>query len=351
MKSIVLVLAFFFIGGTLLPLLRNDYWAVRIFDFPRAQLAALGLAVTGVYLAVWDTASLVDGLVLAALVGGLVYQGYKMFPYTPLAARQVREAAHNDADARFRLLIANVQIDNRDAGPLHKLIAQWDPDLVLTLEPDAWWARQLRALEEAYPHVVKHPLENAYGMMLHARWPLIDPEVRFIVDDDIPSIHTRVELPSGRHFFLHAMHPRPPYPAEDPYSTERDAELLLLGRRIKDRDGPTVVAGDLNDVSWSYTTKLFQEISGLLDPRIGRGTYSTFHADYPILRYPLDHVFHSDHFTLVRLERLPHIGSDHFPVLIELQYDPAAPREQDAPEPDAEAEDQAQREIDRLAEG
>jgi endonuclease/exonuclease/phosphatase (EEP) superfamily protein YafD len=126
--------------------------------------------------------------------------------------------------------------------------------------------------------------------------------------------------------------------------------MLILGHEIEGRDGPTVVGGDLNDVSWSYTTDLFQEISGLLDPRVGRGTYSTFHAEYIIFRYPLDHLFHSDHFKLVRLERLPYIGSDHFPVLVELQYEDGASHEQDAPEADQAARQQAQEEIDKLEE-
>ncbi|WP_181892403.1 endonuclease/exonuclease/phosphatase family protein, partial [Citrobacter portucalensis] len=97
------------------------------------------------------------------------------------------------------------------------------------------------------------------------------------------------------------------------------AELLFVGDQIKDLDESCIVMGDLNDVAWSRTTRLFQRISGLLDPRVGRHYVNTFHADYPSLRWSLDHVFHSTDFALVEMKRLPHMGSDHFPVYVVLQ--------------------------------
>jgi endonuclease/exonuclease/phosphatase (EEP) superfamily protein YafD len=92
-----------------------------------------------------------------------------------------------------------------------------------------------------------------------------------------------------------------------------------VGDQIKDLDESCIVMGDLNDVAWSRTTRLFQRISGLLDPRVGRRYINTFHADYPFLRWSLDHFFHSTDFALVHMQRLPHIGSDHFPIYVVLQ--------------------------------
>jgi len=92
-----------------------------------------------------------------------------------------------------------------------------------------------------------------------------------------------------------------------------------VGDQIKDLDESCIVMGDLNDVAWSRTTRLFQRISGLLDPRVGRKYVNTFHADYKFLRWSLDHLFHSTDFALVHMERLVHIGSDHFPIYVILQ--------------------------------
>ncbi|KPQ28321.1 MAG: hypothetical protein HLUCCX14_11005 [Marinobacter excellens HL-55] len=116
--------------------------------------------------------------------------------------------------------------------------------------------------------------------------------------------------------------------------------MLIIGREVDSRDKPTIVAGDFNDVAWSRTTKLFQKASGLLDPRVGRGMFNTFNARNPLLRWPLDHVFHSNHFKLVRMARGPAWGSNHFPIFIELSLESGAEAEQE--EPDMSHSEEAQ---------
>jgi endonuclease/exonuclease/phosphatase (EEP) superfamily protein YafD len=154
----------------------------------------------------------------------------------------------------------------------------------------------------------------------------------------VPSVFAVLDL-GGEPVVLRGLHPRPPEPLRDQDSTPRDAELVLVGRWVeKQKDGPTIVAGDLNDVAWSATTRLFLRLSGLLDPRMGRGFYSSYNARNPLVRWPLDHLFHSNHFRLVELRRCKDIGSDHFPVLVELSYEPEAPAEQ--PESQAASGDQ-----------
>jgi endonuclease/exonuclease/phosphatase (EEP) superfamily protein YafD len=110
---------------------------------------------------------------------------------------------------------------------------------------------------------------------------LIESEIKFILSDEIPSIHATLTLNAGNIVQLYCLHPKPPSPTEAKDSTLRDAELLIIGDRIKDLDQSCIVMGDLNDVAWSRTTRLFQRISGLLDPRVGRYFMNTFHADYP----------------------------------------------------------------------
>lgn len=332
---------------TVLPFVKSDAWWIRIFDFPRVQTASISVAVLVAYpffVGGYDNARY--GFV-GALVLCVVYQAYRMFPYTPLARKQVQQSRRARRDEQLTLLFANVLQTNRDASRLRALIREADPDIFLTIETDAWWQEQLKEFEQTHPRAVLQPQDNTYGMLFYSRLELVRAEVKFLVQDDIPSIHARVKLASGREVELRCLHPRPPFPTEDERSTERDAELLIVGKEIKGKEDPFVVLGDLNDVAWSRTTALFQHVSGLLDPRTGRGFYNTFHAKYPVIRFPLDHFFHSRHFRIADFRRLGYFGSDHFPVYIALSYEPDAEAEQEKPRADASEQEEARETISK----
>jgi endonuclease/exonuclease/phosphatase (EEP) superfamily protein YafD len=319
--------------ATLLSLSRRTHWIFRMWDFPRVQLAALALIGASAYRARFYRGRRDEDALLALDAATIAWQLYHIKTYTPLVAPTVKRIRDDERDDENRivLLMTNVQMENEHYGKLLETVVRVDPDVVLAVEIDDAWAKALEPLRERYPHYVWHPQNNWYGMVLLSRFELLEPRVDFLVQDDIPSIHTRIRLRSGVEVTLHGLHPRPPEPIRDQPSSPRDAELVVVGRSIgrDEEKPPTIVAGDLNDVAWSPTSELFVRLSGLLDPRAGRGFYNTYNAHNPLLRYPLDHVFHSTHFKLVRVERLPAIGSDHFPILIELQYDAHAPEEQE----------------------
>lgn len=363
--SLVLVFA------TAVPLLHSNVWWIRVFDFPRIQIAVLiGLALTGYAalrlfgpLRAWE-------YVLAVVVGlGLIWQLYSIAPYTTLYPRQMAESRAEDDSNRISLLIFNVLADNREVKALRNLIRDNDPDIILLSESTQWWLEQLGGLEDDYPHTLFQPQENEYGMLLYSRLELENPEIRFLIEPEIPSIRTKVRLRSGTVVTLYGVHPRPPglrppdeekdsgikevkgeedEDGEREDSDMRDAELLSVAKEAKELgDVPIIVAGDFNDVAWSRTTHLFQRIGGLLDPRVGRGLFNTFDTRSRLLRFPLDYVFASRHFLLVELRRLPDIGSDHFPIFVVLDYDPGASVANEEPQPDAGDEQEADEAIDK----
>lgn len=326
---------------TVLPFLKFPVWWIRIGDFPRLQIAVGCVAAAILLFLLVKPLRIWEIVFLSMLVLCAVYQLFRVLPYTPLYPKQVERARENIPGKIIKLLIFNVFIENREYEKFLRLVETVNPDLILLAEPDQAWIEAIAALDEPYPFSVKHPLDNAYGIALFSRLKLENTHLKFIIEDDIPSIHTDVRLASGDLAHLYCLHPRPPIPPENDRSTERDAELIIVGRMIEGTDTPTIIAGDLNDVAWSRTTSLFQKLSNLLDPRIGRGLYSSFHARYPFIRFPLDHVFHSNHFRLYDLKRLPNIGSDHFPIYIALSYESTAEFTQEEPEATPEEEQEA----------
>lgn len=326
---------------TALPVLRAEIWWVRALAFPRLQIAVVLLALLLLDLLLLDTDSLWTWLLVLAAFTCLMRQIWWIWPYTKLHKVEVKRARGCATDRRLRLLSANVLGTNRRAHDFLALVRKNDPDIVLTLESNAWWQEDLDALETGYPFTIKCAQENLYGMHVYSRLPLSETCIDYLVQSDLPSMHACVRLRSGDEVRVHFLHPAPPSPTEAKTTSARDAELVIVARSVAESDAPTIVAGDLNDVAWSSTTRLFRKISGLLDPRVGRGMYNTFHADYPFIRWPLDHLFHSAHFKLRELRRLPPFGSDHFALLSELEYASGNEAAQQAPDPDPADRDRA----------
>jgi endonuclease/exonuclease/phosphatase (EEP) superfamily protein YafD len=321
------------IVATVLPFVRHDAWWIRVFDFPRSQIALLGFIILLLLYWQYDNTRW-QGATAALLTMCTVYQLWELSAYTPLRRVQALPSELNEPERRVRIIAANVLMSNRNVAEYLDLIEEHDPDIVVLAEPDTYWEQCLRAIEQNYPYTIKCPLGNTYGMLLYSRLKLTDEQILFRVQQDIPSFRCFVHLETGDRLELHCLHPRPPQPGSD--TAARDAELVIVGKEVKDSPNPVIVTGDMNDVAWSHTTRLFLRVSALLDPRVGRAFCNTFHAHYPFFRWPLDHLFHSRAFRVVRLVRLKRTASDHFAVLVELSFEPEIRREQERPQADVE---------------
>lgn len=319
MRILTLTLCIIALIATALPLINSNAWWIRIFDFPRMQIAflsLLSLILAYVYL---DYQWKIKLPVLLILAASLLYQLQFVLVYTPLYKTQAKDSNNQNEENSFSLMVVNVRMDNEDKERFHARVKQYDPDILLINEPNQVWAESISKLDNDFPYSIKNPMDNTYGMILLSKLPLSESTVNFLVKDDIPSIFTRINLPSGIKIDFYGVHPEPPRPGNDSY--ERDTELLIIGKKIRERKNPSIVAGDLNDVGWSVTSKLFREYSGLVDPREGRGLFNTYNVSVPLFRYPLDHIFYSKEFGLISLKKLEDIGSDHFPLLIGLNYE------------------------------
>ncbi len=321
---ITLLQSLFWIGvaillvSSVLPVSKVAHGAIRGLAFLREQFFVLSLAMLLIAIIFLEPQQKLYAVSILTFVA-IIHIGY-IIKFTPIWPRQSVDASSQeiaDTDNHITLVAANVKQSNRDFQSLIDLINEEQPDIATALEVDQEWIDALHiGLKDDYPHWVNVPKDNSYGVVLMSKLALAETQVRELLVEHVPSIRTQVQMRSGQLWRLYIVHPEPPVPNHD--TKGRDGEIAMVGIEAGKDTLPSIVTGDLNDVAWSATTRRFQRLSGLLDPRIGRGFYNTFHAGIPLLRWPLDHLFHSAEFRLIRVARLRHIKSDHFPILFSL---------------------------------
>ncbi len=109
------------------------------------------------------------------------------------------------------------------------------------------------------------------------------------------------------------------------------------------------MAGDLNDVAWSYTTRLFIKISELLDPRMGRGFFQYVSCGLPLHamatgpRVPLSPLSFAQYSS-----GLPYYGSDHFPMYVAINYEPREDNDEMQESADEEEKELAESKINAI---
>jgi endonuclease/exonuclease/phosphatase (EEP) superfamily protein YafD len=335
---VALVLAALVALVTGLSEVRAAAWWIRIWDFPRVQILILAVVIlaTG-----WFVAAGQRWLLALLLIPAIGWQAVRIFPYTPLAPTEVRFVAADEVKpgSCFTAMAFNVLQHNRDYARALRLLEREDPDIVLLLETDQAWADALAPFLERYPHRMERPQDNTYGLLFATRLGMTAGEIAELVEPGIPSVFAQLAA-EGREFQYIGLHPRPPQPGRD--TEERDVEIAVAARRAGEARLPTLAMGDFNDVAWSHTSHLFKRIGEYLDPRLGRGTYPTFPAAWPFIRWPLDHLFISREFAVSDMRVLEHVGSDHLPLIAGLCLDAAVAARANDPAPTPDASDKAE---------
>ena len=103
----------------------------------------------------------------------------------------------------------------------------------------------------------------------------------------------------------------------------RDAQLDFAGDWAGSADGAYFVVGDFNATPWSAPFRRMVATGRLRNSQIGFGLQPSFPSTSGVLlRVPIDHLLHSDDLVVTDRRLGPDLGSDHFVLIVDLQYSP-----------------------------
>ena len=220
---------------------------------------------------------------------------------------------------QLRLVSVNVHTANPHIELVLDFLQKVDADVVLLMEVDQRWMDALASLSNRYPEIIAEPRSDNFGIALLNRVAATNSAVIYLGEDEVPTIRTTL-LINGQTVTLLGTHPLPPGSAE--YSRLRNDQLRAIAAKVRESSAPTIVLGDLNATPWSPYFRELLRASGLRNTSQGRGLHGSWPAGLPVGRIPLDHCLVSPSLHVLDRQLGPEVGSDHLPVVIDLQIPP-----------------------------
>ncbi len=230
------------------------------------------------------------------------------------------------SDFDLKLLIANVNTNNRSYEKVLQLIRSETPDLGIFMEVDAAWQTQLDTLSEQLPYSSGMSQPQNLGLLVYSNLPLQDPRVEFFGTERNASVVTQLIL-GDQPITLVATHPFPP--VRPSFFHARNRQLDLITQQLTSIDHRIILAGDLNITMWSpYYWRLVSK-TGLSNTRKGFGILPTWPTPitYSFLpgwittffQIPIDHCLISAGFATTSIKTTGDTGSDHKPLIVTLK--------------------------------
>jgi len=250
-----------------------------------------------------------DGLtrILSMLTAALA--AYHIFvAWTPLTEPDTTKPV-------FRVIQANVNVANPSPSKFLAWVRDEHPDVIVIEEVSPIWEPQLKAVT-GYPYFHVLPSTDSFGMAILSRHPLrvLSPQAPAGRDAAFKTgdIDAVVDW-NGQPVRILATHPMPPI--RNSLGALRDKYLAQSAQSLTTCKGPALLVGDFNATPWSAAAhgirRAGMELSSAAIP-----TWPNMFGVLALI--PIDHVALSPQWAVVSRERGPDIGSDHFPIRVDL---------------------------------
>ena len=306
--SLIIFLTFITIILTITAVFNNLWWRFEYTASFRHQCLFLQLILICLLLALKVKKEILYILITFTLIN--------LIPFLSFYIPQTDKAGEAKT---IKILTANVHIINDKYNLLISLIKNTDPSVIALSETDDKWIDNLAILDKDY-YSIKHPGKYLHGMALYSKYPFTSKEIKYYSYDkklSVPMIFATINV-EGKDFKIITIHPIAP--KDKNCIILRNRHLLEAAEMIKkEKSMPVILAGDLNITPWSYKFSEFLKISGLKDSSKGFGLQPTWPVGNPLLLTPIDHFLISKNLTVIHRYTGPDIGSDHYPVIMEIK--------------------------------
>jgi endonuclease/exonuclease/phosphatase (EEP) superfamily protein YafD len=221
--------------------------------------------------------------------------------------------------ARLKLVHVNVNYKNSSYERLREFAARERPDVMVVQEVTEAWVRELQPLGGELPFALSLPLDKGAGLLLLSRYPFERADLKLPEGDVRPGLLVNIDAAETPVWLL-TVHPRTPLKQKE--FEGRNAVLASAAASLQNLPAPKIFVGDLNTTLWSPHFQSFVAQTGLVNVRKGFGvlpSWPTFLPFGKLLMIPIDHCLVSDDIRVVQARTGDSIGSDHLPLVVELE--------------------------------
>ncbi|HKR37270.1 MAG TPA: endonuclease/exonuclease/phosphatase family protein [Steroidobacteraceae bacterium] len=278
-------------------------WPLDLFTHFRVQYALLFL-VFAIALFALRAPLLGAASVLGAVLAAIPIVSYMGVPTARAEA----------GSASFRVVTFNTWFRNHDYAAIARFLEQTQADVIVLEELSREEGLRLGAHLHSYPHSHNDP--QRHGAIVFARWPIVAAESLTMADG--PARAARVTLDwHGTQVTVLGVHLH--WPLGPTNTRLRNTELDTIASFAAERTEPLIVAGDFNVTPWSRYFRAALDRSGLNDAAAGHGLAPSWPAQFPPLGIRIDHCLVSRHWRSTDVRLGPSLGSDHLPLIADLE--------------------------------
>ena len=230
----------------------------------------------------------------------------------------------------YRVLSANLLVQNSQAQQIIEFVEQEQPDLALFMEVNDAMGTQLEALKSVLPYSSNQQTTYRLGTVLYSKTPLTAVQLQQFNTRSAVNMTAQVQA-SGQPISVVGIHPFPPVRPD--LFDDRNQVFAAVADYVRSQSNPVILIGDFNTTMWSPYYRQLVRKSGLKSSRTGLGILPTWPASlsylgHPelnaltrLMQIPIDQCLASPALNVVGMHTGPDVGSDHLPIVVDFRLE------------------------------